>query len=77
MRIVLRLEMTITIDVEDDLHKHSSAEQVQTSAQCAQCGWTKLYPSDSSAKKGLAAHMRHCKKTAQMVKQTFERLVAS
>lgn len=65
----------MTIDVQDDLHQHSSPEQVQTSAQCSQCGWTKLYPSTGSAKKGLAAHMRHCKKTADMVAQTFERLV--
>lgn len=77
MRIVLRLEMTITIDVIDDLHKHSNPEQIQTAAECMQCGWTKLYSSAVSAKKALAAHKRHCKNTGSSGKQAFEQLVGS
>lgn len=74
MRILLTLQMTITIDILPD-DPSANAANLQTAAECVQCGWTKLYSSKVSASRGLAAHKRHCRKTSSDVKQAFERLV--
>lgn len=75
MRIVLRLEMTITIDVQDDLYEQSKPEQMQTVAECKHCAWRGIYATPVSAKRAHAAHLRFCKGSSSAVKQAFEQLM--
>lgn len=75
MKIVLKLEMTITVDVIDDEQTLSKTEDLQTVAQCEHCAWRGIYSTPVRAKRAQAAHMRFCKGSGSTVKQAFDRLI--
>jgi hypothetical protein len=76
MRFVIRLEMTITVDVVDDVEQASDPVDNRSIAECIHCGWRGIYSRPPNAQKALAAHLRHCRKAAQAVKQAFDQVVA-
>jgi len=76
MRIVLKLELTMTIDVLTDEQSVSSDEQLHTNAVCVHCGWRRIYSSPASARRGLAAHMRFCPEVNLTAKRMFQQLVS-
>lgn len=75
MRIVITVQMTVTIDIQDDEQNHANAPDLQSTAECEHCGWRRIYSSPVSAKRARAAHMRFCKGSGSSMKQAFDQLM--
>jgi hypothetical protein len=58
----LVVNMTMTIELHDD---ESNGEHDASNAKCPYCGWSRAYNSVPSAKRGMAAHLPHCKKRSE------------
>lgn len=74
MRILLRLEMTVTIDLLPDEQQSKSEENLYF-VSCDLCSWSKEYKRASSARKGKAAHMSYHDKANSTAKQEFDQLI--
>lgn len=75
MRVVLRLEMTVTIDLLPDEQPRKPEENLHF-VSCNLCGWSKEYKRASSARKGIAAHMSYHDKANSKLKQEFDQIMS-
>jgi len=57
----IRVEIKeIVINVIMPEPQENAPESTTVDVQCSHCGWKKSYPNAKTARRGLAAHQRHC-----------------
>lgn len=59
MEIRVEIKEIIINVIIPEMHSEPE-ESLETLIKCSACGWERTYPNAKMAKRGLAAHQRHC-----------------